>query len=75
MTSDAKTPCYVHEEDVPWGDYSAYYPTDMMQRMRAKRFMGPGGVMPQGDMLLGLLELDPGASYPPHRHAAPEGPR
>lgn len=28
--------------------------------------------MHRSDRLLGVLELDPGAIYPPHRHATPE---
>lgn len=63
---------HIHEDDVPWGDYSAHYPGEMMHHMRAKRFMGPGAAMPHSEMLIGLIEIDPGAEYPPHRHDAPE---
>ena len=64
--------CYVHEDEVEWGDYSAYYPDRMMQRFRAKRLFGPRGGLPREDMLLGTVELDPGASYPLHSHDVPE---
>jgi len=69
MTVD---PIQVHQDDVPWGDYSQYYPDDMMRTMRAKRLIGPGGAIPHDEVLLGVLEIDPGAAYPLHRHAAPE---
>ena len=63
---------HVHEDDVPWGDYSAWYPEEMLTKLRAKRFVGPDCPIPMKDTLLGLLELDPGAEYPAHRHASPE---
>ncbi len=66
------SPTHVRLDDVPWGDYSAWYPADQMQSMRAKRLIGPGGVIPDDDTLFGLLEIDPGGGYPAHRHAAPE---
>ena len=71
-TSARRSSCHVHEDDVPWGDYSAYYPEKLMRTMRAKRLMGPGGSIERSDKLLGILELDPGAIYPLHRHEAPE---
>ena len=55
-----------------WGDYSAYYPAEMLQKMRAKRLMGPGGAVPHQEMSLSVMDIDPGAHYPPHRHEAPE---
>ena len=64
--------CHINEADVPWGDYSSWYPDEMMRTMRAKRFMGPGGALPSDEMLIGIVEIDPGAEYPSHRHAAPE---
>lgn len=63
---------HIHSSDVEWGDYSAYYPAEMMQTMRGKRLFGPGGGVHRDDMLLGILELDPGAVYPLHSHPAPE---
>ena len=65
-------PTHFREQDVPWGDYSAWYPEDMMRTVRAKRLIGPGGVVHDDDTLFGLLEIDPGTSYPPHRHPAAE---
>ena len=64
--------CHLSAEDVPWGDYSAHYPENMMRTMRAKRLIGPGGAIPHDEVVFGILELDPGASYPSHRHEAPE---
>ena len=58
--------------DVPWGDYSAHYPAEMMQTMRAKRLIGPGGAIDHDEIVFGVLEIDPGAGYPPHKHDAPE---
>lgn len=72
FVSNSDTPFHLHEDDVEWGDYSAYYSPEMIKGVRAKRLMGPGGAMPQDDMLLGIIELDPGGHYPPHRHDAPE---
>ena len=66
------TPTHIRLDDVPWRDYSAWYPPEMMQTMRAKRLIGPGGVIHDNDTVFGLLEIDPGAEYPAHRHAAPE---
>ena len=68
----ADDPTHFREQDLPWGDYSAWYPDDMMQTMRAKRLIGPGGVIHSDETLFGLLEIDPGASYPAHRHPAAE---
>ncbi len=34
--------------------------------------MGPRGALPCDNMVVGVLELDSGASYPKHRHEAPE---
>jgi len=63
--------CYGHDDEVDWGDYSAHYPAEMMQKMRAKRLMGPGGAVPHEHMSLSVMEIDFGAHYPPHRHEAP----
>ena len=65
-------PIHIRMDDLPWTDYSAWYPDDMMQTMRAKRVIGPGGAVDTNETVFGLLEIDPGAGYPPHRHAAPE---
>ncbi len=65
-------PIHVHETDVPWGDYSAHYPEEMMRSLRAKRLIGPGGAIPHDEMLMGIVEIDIGADYPAHKHDAPE---
>ena len=36
-----KTQKYIHEDEVPYGDYSGVYPEDMMRKMRAKRIIAP----------------------------------
>ena len=65
-------PYHVASDDLPWTDYSDSYPSDMMRTMRAKRIVGPGGAIEHDETVFGTLELDPGAEYPAHRHAAPE---
>lgn len=65
-------PYHVDAADLPWSDYSDSYPTEMMTRIRAKRIIGPGGAIEHDETLFGVLEIDPGAEYPAHRHAAPE---
>ena len=68
----SENPTHVHESDVPWGDYSAWYPAEMLNKVRAKRLVGGGGAIPHEETLLGLLEIDPGAEYSAHKHDAPE---
>ena len=65
-------PYHVVANDLPWTDYSDSYPAGMMQQMRAKRVIGPGGAIHDDETTFGVLELDPGAEYPAHRHPAPE---
>ena len=67
-----KTQKYIHEDEVPYGDYSGVYPEDMMRKMRAKRIIAPNGAIKHDEILFGTLEIDVGAEYPPHRHEAPE---
>lgn len=70
--TDSKNPTHVDANDLPWTDYSAWYPDDMMKCMRAKRVIGPGGAIESDRTLFGVLEIDPGGAYPPHRHPAAE---
>lgn len=63
---------HLRSEDQPWTDYSDSYPDEMMKGMRAKRLLGPGGVLHDDETVMGVLEIDPGVEYPAHRHAAPE---
>lgn len=69
---DSKDPIHFRSDDAPWSDYSAWYPDEMMRSMRAKRLIGPGGGIESDKTLFGLLEIDPGGYYPPHRHPAAE---
>lgn len=70
--TDQKNPVHLNADELPWGDYSAWYSDEMMTCMRAKRLVGPGGVIDSDQTVFGLLEIDPGGRYPAHRHAAPE---
>ena len=72
MMTESSSPTHIRSDELPWSDYSAWYPDDMMQCMRAKRLIGPGGAIHADDTLFGLLEIDPGGAYPPHRHPASE---
>ena len=67
-----KTQKYIHEDEVPYGDYSGIYPEEMMRTMRAKRIIHPNGAIKHDEIIFGTLEIDVGAEYPPHRHEAPE---
>ena len=67
-----KTQKHIHEDNVPYGDYSEIYPEQMMRTMRAKRIIAPNGAIEHDEILFGTLEIDAGAEYPPHRHEAPE---
>lgn len=55
---------------------SASYPEALRRVVRWNRLVGSGGPdwqgIPQGDVRMGLLDLDPGGDYPLHAHPAPE---
>ena len=53
---------------------SQQYPEPLRQVYRYKALIGSQrpGVVPQGDILMGVLELAPRATYPAHKHPAPE---
>ena len=56
-----KTQKYIHEDEVPYGDYSEIYPEEMMRTMRAKRIIAPNGAIKHEEILFGTLEIDVGA--------------
>ena len=57
----------------PWTS-SEQYPEALRQVYRYKALIGGQrpGVVSQEDILMGVLELAPGATYPAHKHPSPE---
>lgn len=66
-------PSHVHVRDVEW-TASPQYPEELQRVYRYKALIGGHwpGVIPQQDILMGVLELAPGAIYSAHAHPAPE---
>jgi|GEM_PF-1755137 quercetin dioxygenase-like cupin family protein len=66
-------PTHTSLKDRPWST-SEQYPEALQRVCRYKALIGGGrpGVVPQADVLMGMLELAPRAIYPAHRHPAPE---
>ena len=64
---------HVTLSDVTWWA-SAQYPESLRRVYRYKALIGGNrpGVVPQNDVLMGVLELAPGAHYAAHSHPAPE---
>lgn len=64
---------HVHLGDVKWTG-SPQYPDELRKVYRYKALIGGSrpGVIPQDDVLMGVLELAPGAIYPGHAHPSPE---
>src|SRR5262245_17470017 len=63
---------HVAVKDVAWTG-SRQYPPELLKVYRYKPLIGgQRGAVPQEDMLMGVLELAPGAIYPAHKHPAPE---
>ena len=60
-------------QDRPWTS-SEQYPEALRRVYRYKAMIGGtrAGVIPQPDVLFGMLELAPRATYPAHKHPAPE---
>src|SRR4051812_45436462 len=60
-------------QDTEWTG-SRQYPPELLAVYRYKALIGgvKAGVIPQDDILMGVLELAPGAIYPAHKHPAPE---
>ena len=70
----ATTPqSHISLKDTPWTG-SKQYPPELLKVYRYKALIGGQrpGVVPQEDILMGVLELAPGAIYPAHKHPAPE---
>lgn len=68
-----ETQTHVHVSDVQW-TASPQYPEALRRVYRYKPLIGGRwrGVIPQEDILMGVLELAPGAIYAAHAHPAPE---
>ena len=66
-------PTHITLKDRPWTS-SEQYPEALRRVYRYKALIGGqrAGVVPQPDVLMGMLELAPGATYPAHKHPAPE---
>lgn len=64
---------HVHLRDVDWWA-SAQYPEELRRVYRYKALIGGArpGVIAQDEVLMGVLELAPGAVYPGHAHPSPE---
>jgi len=64
---------HVNVKDVEW-TASPQYPEELRRVYRYKALIGGSwpGVIPQQDILMGILELAPGAIYSAHAHPAPE---
>ncbi len=72
--NNSETPrSHVHVRDMNW-TASPQYPEALRRVYRYKALIGGGwlGVIPQKDILMGVLELAPGAIYSAHAHPAPE---
>jgi quercetin dioxygenase-like cupin family protein len=63
----------VHLREVMW-TASPQYPESLRRVYRYKALIGGSwpGAIPERDVLMGVLELAPGATYPAHAHPAPE---
>jgi len=68
---------HVRSEQVPW-TASRQYPDELKRVYRVRGLIGGPGLfgsmspVPDADILVGELELAPGAIYPAHVHPAPE---
>jgi mannose-6-phosphate isomerase-like protein (cupin superfamily) len=65
------------EEDLRWFQNPNYSNEAMgqphyMDNYASAEIIGPGGIYPGDDFLLGLFLLGPGLNYPNHAHPAPE---
>jgi quercetin dioxygenase-like cupin family protein len=70
---NASAPTHTNLKDRPWIS-SEQYPEALRRVYRYKALIGGGrpGVIPQSDVLMGVLELAPRAIYSAHKHPAPE---
>jgi quercetin dioxygenase-like cupin family protein len=71
--SPSPGPTHITLGERPWTS-SEQYPEALRRVYRYKALIGGKrpGVVPQADVLMGVLELAPGAIYPAHKHPAPE---
>jgi quercetin dioxygenase-like cupin family protein len=68
----AARPTHAHEAAVAW-TASAQYPEALKKVYRYRPLIGGSRApVPQQDVLMGVLELAPGATYPGHAHPSPE---
>ena len=75
VSDKAETPNRVLGSSVAMGA-QASYPEALRSVVRWNTLVGSGNEgwtgIPQGDVRMGLLDLDPGGFYPSHAHPAPE---
>jgi mannose-6-phosphate isomerase-like protein (cupin superfamily) len=77
MKQEPTTPInHIEAGQAAW-QVSAAYPEALKQVVRWKTLFGSNGAdwhggIPQKDVMLGVLDLDPGGFYPSHAHSAPE---
>ena len=73
--SQSHAPTHVALDQVRWTG-TKWYPEAFRRVYRYKPLIGTGrndgAAVPQKDVLMGILELDGGATYAAHRHPAPE---
>jgi len=62
----------VHESDVNYKDYSDHYPKSVLNMGGAKVLIGPDGAIPNHEISMAVMEINPGRIYPLHNHDAPE---
>jgi quercetin dioxygenase-like cupin family protein len=73
QASPASDRTHITLNERPWTS-SEQYPEPLRQVYRYKALIGGQrqGVVPEADVLMGVLELAPRAIYPAHKHPAPE---
>jgi len=60
----------LHWQRIP--EHVSRPPGDFMDDYAYAQIIGPSGIYPGEDFMLGLFIIGPGQFYPDHRHAAPE---
>ncbi len=73
--NSVQPPVRVEADQVPWTS-AANYPEALQQVVHWNTLIGAGPAgwpgVPQQDVRMGMLELQPGGYYPSHAHPAPE---